>query len=127
MHLVIDIGNTRVKAAIFSGKELLHFYAFPSQEEMLAAGLIRKHSLTHGIIGSVVNGIEDFVVGLREEVPVLLYDAGTPVPLKNKYRSAHTLGSDRLAAAVGGYALAAGQDLLVIDAGTCIKYNFVNA
>ncbi|MCW3104764.1 MAG: pantothenate kinase [Bacteroidetes bacterium] len=127
MQLVIDIGNTRVKAAVFEQKELCHFYVFASTTELLNADLISKHSLKRCIIGSVVNEIEPFVEELRKQIPVLLFDSKTPVPLKNLYKSAHTLGSDRLAAAIGGNAQAPGQDILVIDAGTCIKYNFVNA
>lgn len=127
MQLVIDIGNTRVKAAVFARKELLHFYTFPSTEEMLAAALIEKHSIVNCIVGTVVNGIEDFIGKLEQQVPVLLFNSDTSVPLKNLYKSAHTLGSDRLAAATGGNAIARDQDILVIDAGTCVKYNFVNA
>jgi type III pantothenate kinase len=48
------------------------------------------------------------------------------VPLKNLYQSALTLGSDRMAAAVGAYLLHPGRNVLTVDAGTCIKYNFVN-
>jgi len=127
MQLVIDIGNTRVKAAVFEQKELRHFYVFASLTELLNAGLIAKRSIKRCIIGSVVNEIEPFVEELRKQIPVLLFDSNTPVPLKNLYKSAHTLGSDRLAAAIGGNAQAPGEDILVIDAGTCIKYNFVNA
>jgi type III pantothenate kinase len=127
MQLVIDIGNTRIKAAVFSGKELLHYFTFPSVEELLHSGLIKKYSITCCIVGSVVNGIESTIAKLKEEIPVLLFNSETPVPLKNRYKSAHTLGSDRLAAAVGGNLLAGNQDILIIDAGTCMKYNFVNA
>ncbi|MGZ4038048.1 MAG: type III pantothenate kinase, partial [Bacteroidia bacterium] len=35
-------------------------------------------------------------------------------------------GSDRLAASVGAFGLYPGQDTLVVDAGTCVKYNFTN-
>jgi type III pantothenate kinase len=127
MQLVIDIGNTRVKAAVFEQRELLHFYVYPSTAELPAADLIVKHSLKRCIIGSVVNEIEPFVEALSKQIPVLLFNSQTPVPLRNLYKSAHTLGSDRLAAAIGGNAQAPAQDILVIDAGTCIKYNFVNA
>lgn len=127
MNLIIDIGNTRVKAAIFEGKELKHFFVFTSTDELLGAGLITKYSISKCILGSVVNEIGSFVEELKAQVPVLLFDSKTPVPVKNMYRSAHTLGSDRLAGAIGAHAQAPSQDLLVIDAGTCIKYNFVNA
>ncbi len=57
---------------------------------------------------------------------MLLFEASTPIPLKNLYQSTSTLGSDRIAASVGAFSLYPSQNVLTIDAGTCIKYNFVN-
>ncbi|MGQ0828022.1 MAG: type III pantothenate kinase [Bacteroidota bacterium] len=125
MQLVIDIGNTRVKAAVFEQKELKHFFVFESMEQLLSADLLKKYSVNKAIISTVVDGPE-FVEQLRKEIPVLLFYTDTPTPLKNLYQSAHTLGSDRLAAAVGGNVLFPNKNLLIIDTGTCIKYNFVN-
>ena len=127
MKLIIDIGNTRIKAALFEGKELKQFFVFPDAVALLDAGIVQKFSVKHCIIGTVVNEMDALIAQLKQQCSVLLFKADTPTPVKNAYRSAHTLGSDRLAGAVGGYSLAPGQDLLVIDAGTCIKYNFVNA
>ena len=126
MKLIIDIGNTRVKAALFEQHLLKDFFVFNSTEELLSANLIEKYFVTHSIIGSVVNDIEPFVEELKKLTDVLVFTDKTPIPIKNLYRSAHTLGSDRLAGAVGGNNLFPNQDVLVIDAGTCIKYNFVN-
>jgi type III pantothenate kinase len=127
MNLVIDIGNTRLKAAAFDGRTHRHNQTFNSADDLLASDFLLQCSFDHCIIGSVVNGIENFADQVKNRMPVLLFNSTTPVPLKNLYRSAHTLGSDRLAAAIGGNAIAPSQDILVIDAGTCIKYNFVNA
>ncbi|MDF2435871.1 MAG: type pantothenate kinase [Bacteroidota bacterium] len=127
MQLVIDIGNTRVKAAVFEGKALKDFFVYPAIEDLLKADLIKQYDIKNCIIGSVVNEIELLVKELRTRTQVLLFDHNTPLPIKNLYHSAATLGSDRLAAAIGANALAKGENILVIDAGTCIKYNFVNA
>jgi len=127
MQLVIDIGNTRVKAGIFDKNELLHFFVFQSYEEFIEANLPEKFSISKCIIASVVaefDVISDFI---RKTCSVFVFTSQTPSPLKNLYQSAHTLGSDRLAAAVGGNYAFPNQNLLVIDAGTCIKYNFVSA
>ena len=40
-------------------------------------------------------------------------------------RQPKTLGKDRLAAVVGAFALYSGENTLVIDAGTCIKYDLI--
>jgi type III pantothenate kinase len=127
MQLVIDIGNTRVKAALFETSELKHSYIYDSTNDLLASDIFQKYPVTQTIIGSVVNDIEPFITSLKEKTKVLIFSSETPVPIKNLYKSAHTLGSDRLAGAVGGNFLFPNKNVLVIDAGTCIKYNFVNA
>jgi type III pantothenate kinase len=125
MQLVIDIGNTRVKAALFEGSELQHFFVYDSTTELLATGILEKYPIKHCILASVVNDIEPFLEKLRWKVTVLLFNADTPTPIKNLYKTAHTLGSDRLAGAVGGNNFSPNSNVLVIDAGTCIKYNFI--
>jgi type III pantothenate kinase len=127
MQLVIDIGNTRIKAAVFEKKELLQFYIFQDYKDLINFGIISQYSIKNCIVGSVVNEIEPFIEDLKKETNVLLFNSELPIPLKNLYGSAHTLGSDRLAAAIGGNSISPDQDILVIDAGTCVKYNFVNA
>lgn len=125
MKLIIDIGNTRVKAALFEGKELKQNFVFDSTKEFIDSGIIEKNPIQHCILASVVNEIGDFVSELKGRLTVLIFNADTSTPIKNLYKSAHTLGSDRLAGAVGGHFLFPNKNVLIIDAGTCIKYNFV--
>ncbi len=127
MQLVIDIGNTRLKAAVFEKKELIKHFVFDSTEELFKSELFKTYSPKNTIVCSVVNDIEPFLAQLKQKTQVLLFTSETPVPLKNNYQSANTLGSDRMAAAVGGNSLMPDNDILVIDAGTCIKYNFVSS
>lgn len=127
MQLALDIGNTRVKAGVFDQDILKETYIFDDTALFLQEGLISRLGIRQAIVGSVVDGLDAFISELSDQVKVLEFKSNTPVPLVNLYQSAHTLGSDRLAAAVGGNALAPSGDVLVIDAGTCIKYNFVNS
>jgi type III pantothenate kinase len=78
------------------------------------------------MIGSVTTEHESFIVAHNSKFKIYTFKADTPVPLKNLYKSALTLGSDRLAASVGSYFYFPDKNVLTIDAGTCIKYNFVN-
>ncbi len=126
MKLIIDIGNTRIKAALFEGQDLKHSLVFESTEAFLSSGILEKYPIKHCILASVVNEIGPFVAELEKKLNVLVFTAVTPVPIKNLYKSAHTLGSDRLAGAVGGNNFSPNSNVLVVDAGTCIKYNFVN-
>jgi type III pantothenate kinase len=127
LKLIIDIGNTRIKAAVFEQKELHASFAFNTVEELLDGELIQKYSVSACIIATVVNDLDSFIDVLKAQTRVLLFTSDTKIPLKNLYRSASTLGSDRLASAIGGNSLAPDQNILVVDCGTCIKYNFVNA
>jgi type III pantothenate kinase len=127
MNLIIDIGNTRVKAAVFENQELKEFLVFKNQEELLKSSLFSSYVISQCILGSVVNETEAFVEVLKTKTNVLLFTNETHTPVKNLYKTAHSLGSDRLAAAVGGNSLFPNKNILIIDAGTCIKYNLVTA
>lgn len=126
MQLAIDIGNTRIKAGIFEQNVLKKTLVFDDTALFFQSQLVSKLGIKRAIVGSVVDGIDAFVSDLSQQANVMLFKADTPLPLVNKYQSAATLGSDRLAAAVGGNELAPNENILVIDAGTCVKYNFVN-
>jgi type III pantothenate kinase len=124
MNFVVDIGNTRIKAAIFDGSELQHSYVFNSIQGLIE-GLKEIPDFKNCLIASVTATHDELIRSLTKDKNVILFTANTPIPLKNLYKSAATLGSDRIAASVGAYSFYPDQNVLTIDAGTCIKYNFV--
>ena len=126
MKLIIDIGNTRTKAGLFQKNELEHSFIFETMDELFSADLFSSYPITNCIVASVVDPIEPLIHRLLEKTKVLVFTGTTPTPLKVLYKSVHTLGSDRLASAVGGNFLFPQKNVLVIDAGTCLKYNFTN-
>ncbi|MDO9186011.1 MAG: type III pantothenate kinase [Bacteroidia bacterium] len=127
MNLIIDIGNTRIKAALFENAELKHFFVFESTNALIEAGLFETYPIKHCIVATVVDSVEYFIDQLKEKTQTQVFTSQMPVPIINLYLSANTLGSDRLAAAVAGASLFPGKNVVVIDAGTCVKYNFVNS
>lgn len=126
MNLIIDIGNTRSKAALFKDGKILEVRYYDNFLDILSDDTF-IHVSKQAIIGSVVEGVEKLQSLLHKIVPTIIFSSSTPAPLKNKYQSAATLGSDRLSASVGAYELYPNQNVLVIDSGTCIKYNFTNS
>jgi len=126
MQLAIDIGNTRVKAAVFNNRELVEAIAFDSHAAFIDSGIFSKHPIKVAVLGSVVDEMQALVEYVKSKTPLLVFETQTPTPLKNLYKSAGTLGSDRLAANIGAWSIAPDTNTLVIDAGTCIKYNFTN-
>ncbi len=125
MNLVIDIGNTRIKSALFVGNHQHSVKIHHSFNELLADSEMLCQA-NYAIIGSVVEGLNPYFELLNQKIPTLIFTPNTKTPLTNLYQSAGTLGSDRLSAAVGGYELHPNRDVLIIDSGTCIKYNFTN-
>lgn len=64
------------------------------------------------------------------ELPPILLGPDTPLPLLKGilYRTPSTLGPDRLAAAVGALAVVGtGKPILVVDLGTAVTYDYVDA
>ena len=127
MNLCIDQGNSRTKVALMTdeGKMINHFIykQFSSAD---VERLFDLYDITDSIISSVVN-IEAAIVNTlhRRSQHFVLFDHLTPVPIVNKYDTPHTLGQDRLAAAVGAKSLGPNEKLLIIDAGSAITYDFV--
>ena len=126
MNLVIDIGNTRIKAALFQNSHLFELKIYHSAKELLTDSNFIKQS-KYAIIGSVVDNLDSFYSSINSKIPTIIFDSQTATPLTNLYASAATLGSDRIAASVGANTLYPNSNVLVVDAGTCIKYNFTNS
>ncbi len=127
MNLALDFGNTRIKAAVFEGNELRQQMVFNSENDLLTAINGLPAGIQNCIIGSVTFAHSNASELLSKQFKTLVFKADTPIPLKNLYQSALTLGSDRIAASMGAWFFSPNQNVLTIDAGTCIKYNFVNA
>ncbi|MDO7848896.1 type III pantothenate kinase [Hymenobacter sp. M29] len=126
--LVLDIGNTAVKAGCFDGLALREMAV--GLTPAAVRELVQRWQPQHVIVASVAEAAVLAVEELQDLVPgrVLGFSPGTtPVPLRNAYATPHTLGADRLAAAVGAAALRPGQPTLIIDAGTALKFDLVTA
>lgn len=128
MQLVIDIGNTVAKMAAFKGEELVEV-VYTSNETLADLSLFsQKYPFTHAIWCSVVNLSAEAQSRIDAvTVPNLSFTHTVPVPLHNGYGTPETLGLDRLAAVVGAQVCQPHRDLLVIDAGTCVTYEFLDA
>lgn len=128
MKLIIDIGNTVAKLVAFDGDEPIEEIRTCNNSLSALGAFATKYAFTHGIVGTVKELTADAEEQLRSlHIPILRFSHQTPVPITNRYRSPQTLGADRLAAAVGARSLKPGKDLLIIDAGTCVTYEVIDA
>ncbi len=123
MNLAIDIGNTKTKVAVFDRNELIFETAHKGFDTQLVFDAINNFSIDACIVSSVA------VVPELDEAPfpVLYFNHKTPLPIQNNYATPETLGLDRLAGVVAAYFLFKGKNSLVIDAGTCNTFDFIDA
>jgi len=125
MNLVIDIGNTRTKMALFTGRELSFQTAEPTNEKKkLLSFPEQKVEFTKCIISSVSHIPKWLLRKIKKSgINPLILDHKTRLPFRNSYHSKESLGYDRIAAIAGACQLFPGKNVLVIDAGTAITYD----
>ncbi len=126
-NLVFDIGNTYTKLAVFEQDELIKAEQHEQIEKELLDDLVRAHRIEKAIISTVKKTNEQWQGTLNEKVPVIYFNAGMTTGITNHYKTPQTLGLDRLAGVIGAHHLFPQQNNLVIDGGTCIKYDYVDA
>ena len=128
MNLIIDIGNTVAKIAAFNGNTLQEvIYDSNKTLEKLSA-FCCKYIFERAIVATVIDLGKQALIQLELlSVPVLWLDEKTSLPIENLYETPLTLGYDRIAAVVGANEQFPDKYFLVIDAGTCITYEFNDA
>jgi type III pantothenate kinase len=124
VKLIIDIGNTAVKIALFKGKQLQNTAIFDECTLQNILGFVNKHDISGTIISSVKD-INADIKKLIHHFDALLLDFNTLLPIIIDYKTPNTLGMDRIAAVVGASVLFPKQDVLVFDAGTCLTIDFI--
>jgi type III pantothenate kinase len=126
MQLIIDIGNTSSKFAIFKGDELIDFGKITNEDSYLEiTEILNKYRQANKAIISSVRENPAFVGFIKEHLHTLELRHTTPLPLVFNYKSLETLGRDRIAGAVAA-SIIYGNPVLSVDAGTCITFDFVN-
>ena len=128
-QLIVDIGNTSAKVFFFEGHVLLEeFRVVHDGLCSLLAEQVKQRDIRAAILSSVIplsDAMEEAVNSLP--CSCLRMSSQLKLPFKTVYKTPHTLGPDRLAAAVGAWCHRPHNDLLVIDVGTAITYDVVTA
>jgi type III pantothenate kinase len=128
MNLIIDIGNTTTKLAVYEGREKvsasrINDFSCDELEKWLSGYKIKR-----AIISSVKKlppFISDLIFANIPAAFILSYKSR--LPFKLDYETPETLGTDRIAAVAGAYSLFPEAETMVIDAGTAITFDFLSA
>jgi type III pantothenate kinase len=127
-NLVIDIGNTYIKIAVFKHDELLHTGQYQTVDTALINSFLHDYEVDKAIISSVKkNDTAGWEALLAEKIQLVYFNTGMTKGIINHYLTPQTLGLDRLAAVIGANYLYPGKDSLIVDGGTCITYDWVDA
>jgi type III pantothenate kinase len=126
VNLVLDIGNSSIKYGVFDGDHpvkvgVLNEIAINQLQSDISGKKIKRVMIS--AVAPLPPDLEKLILGIGE---VFYLDEKMQVPVKNGYETPHTLGRDRLANACAAHVLFPGQDVLIIDAGTCLKFDFVS-
>jgi type III pantothenate kinase len=123
INLVVDFGNSRIKAGLFEGEILKEKFSFAQVDE-LKQWLNQAHD--NLIVSSVSEEVAPLIVEAKSNRKKIYLTSSTALPVKVEYATPETLGVDRLAAVCGALQLFPGQPCLVIDVGTCINYEVLD-
>lgn len=127
MNLIIDVGNTRIKMAVFDDGKMIHNESLTIDLLVSEAiKIIKKYNCKNAIISSVGLVNKSKIDELYAKINLLELNYNTKVPFINKYSTPKTLGVDRIALVSSAIVNYPNRNVLIIDAGTCITYDFVN-
>lgn len=136
MNLIIDIGNTRAKLFVFEENRLIEQTFCDSQTLCALDQLLSKYTFQKGIISSVGHIGEEAENRLKNlPFDIIRLNEKTRLPFKLAYKPwgsdeilpiPPTMGTDRIAALIGGISLFPTKPLLIVDAGTCVTYEIID-
>ena len=126
MNLIFDIGNTCYKNCVYDGDEKKTSFRTKQFSWEKLAGNIFSHIKIDKAIVSTVRNTPEFIIDLATHgIPyVHVLSHHTKLPFKNEYETPETLGPDRIAAVAGAFYMYPGRNVLVIDAGSAVTYDY---
>ena len=130
VNLIIDIGNSRAKAAVMrDGGLVAEYVTAECTQSWIEELLALNKDVCQAIISSTGIATEWLCRLLASKLDYVIdfSPATTPLPIGNDYLTPATLGADRIAAAVGAWQLYPDNDILIVDFGTAITVDYVVA
>ena len=128
MLVAVDVGNTRIKVAVFEGSTILEQFNFNSYklQNELHFILNKYKKASELVVSSVGNISKDIFIEFENKVTIHFITSDFHFPFTNTYATPNSLGIDRMILASGAVLMFPNQNRLVIDSGTCITYDFID-
>jgi len=125
-NLVIDIGNTNSKLAVFDEKTLVHYQVLKQIVPAELIAIIKQYAISNSCVSSVSEDAHEVIQILKSDTNYIPFSTQINTGVKNNYESLATLGLDRWAKVIAANGYYPGKNCLMIDAGTCITYDLLN-
>lgn len=128
MIIAVDVGNTRIKAAVFEDNTLLESFIFQKTAlQKSIQNILEKYQNTSHLAVSSVSDVEkQAFMEFQNALNIHFVSHNDDFPFVNCYETPQTLGIDRMVLAAGATLQYPNQNRLVIDAGTCVTYDFID-
>ena len=125
LKLVIDIGNTLAKVALFEKKNIVKTISLKSINFEVIKDFIKNKKVTNTILSSVKDSSKELLSIINSFNAIQLND-NVKYPIKINYNNINDLGKDRLAAIIAAINLYTNENILILDIGTCLTIDFIN-
>ncbi len=128
MNLIIDQGNTQIKTGVFDKWQLVYSDSCNILDKKKLLKLKKEYNIHNCILSSVINlGDSNILTDLNSLFPGFkILNSNTKLPFAIEYKTPKTLGKDRIAVVAGASYLYPHKDVLVVDAGTAITFEFIS-
>ena len=127
MNLIVDVGNSLIKIAVFQEDKLLkktvvEVASFDKNQKRISD---KYPDINKCILASVGRLPKEVIINLEKRYQVLILNANLKFPFHNNYATPTTLGVDRIALVAAAVKHYPNSDVLIVDAGSCITYDFI--
>ena len=128
LNLTIDSGNSSTKLSLFRGETFVGTERYKQLDASMLKRFMANYDIGAVIVSSVTGNDPEAEAFLSDAVPTFIkLSSATPLPIRILYRSANTLGCDRIATAVEAWHANAGAPSLIVDVGTATTLDVVDA
>jgi len=126
LNLVLDIGNSLLKAGIFKNNNLINYCEFNKDYFINVKSILDNNPISHSIASNVSESNNKLIELLSNKTNLIEFNSSLNVPFKNCYQSKNTLGKDRIALVSNASKEYPKENVLLIDLGSCITFDFLN-
>ena len=127
MNLALDIGNSFLKAGIFKNNNLINYCEFNREYYSNLKSILDKTPITHSIVSNVSESNNQLIALLSKKTNLIKFNSSLKLPFKNRYQTKNTLGKDRIALVSNASKEYPKENVLLIDLGSCITFDFLNS